>query len=125
MTATIFVQAAQKPCRITTVHPVGRAATAPIMVEPGHEQTIHIHDTQSLFVEELQPGTAPAIDFAGEEPILRFFAYAHLPETLREVSRPFAELANTLCLILSRGPERSVALRKLLESKDAAVRSAL
>jgi hypothetical protein len=125
MTATIFVQAAQKPCRITTVHPVGRAATAPIMVEPGEERRIHIHDTQSLFVEELQPGAAAVVDFAGEEPILRFFTFAHLPENLREVSRPYAQLANTLCLTVSRGPERSVALRKLLESKDAAVRAAL
>jgi hypothetical protein len=59
------------------------------------------------------------------EPILRFFAYDHLPDKLREVSKPFGELAEKLIELLPRNPERSVALRKLLESKDAAVRAAL
>lgn len=58
------------------------------------------------------------------EPVLQFFAYAHLPEHLQEVSRPFAELANHL-LTLPRNPERTVALRKLLEAKDCAVRAML
>jgi len=44
---------------------------------------------------------------------------------LREVSAPFGRLAEELCLNLPRNPERSVALRKLLEAKDAAVRAAL
>jgi hypothetical protein len=59
------------------------------------------------------------------EPILRFFAFGHLPEPLQSVSRPFAELANRICLDLPRNAERSVALRKLLEAKDAAVRAAI
>jgi hypothetical protein len=59
------------------------------------------------------------------EPILQFFGYSHLPEHLQEGSRPFAELANTLVRDLPRNPERTVALRKLLEAKDAAVRALL
>lgn len=59
------------------------------------------------------------------EPILQFFSYAHLPEQLQAVSRPFAELANRLVLDLPRNPERTVALRKLLEAKDATVRALL
>lgn len=59
------------------------------------------------------------------EPILQFFAYAHLPAHLQEVSAPFGDLANTLVLRLPRNPERTVALRKLLEAKDAAVRARL
>ena len=58
------------------------------------------------------------------EPIAQFFAYAHLPPHLQEVSKPFGELAE-LILTLPRNPERTVALRKLLESKDAAVRAKL
>ena len=58
------------------------------------------------------------------EPIMQFFAYAHLPAHLQEVSRPFGELAEAL-LNLPRNPERTVALRKLLEAKDAAVRAKL
>jgi len=55
--------------------------------------------------------------------ILQFFAYAHLPPHLQAVSQPFAELANKLVLDLPRNPELTVALRKLLEAKDAAVRA--
>jgi len=43
---------------------------------------------------------------------------------LQKVSAPFRDLAVAL-LDLPRNPERTVALRKLLESKDAAVRAAL
>lgn len=60
-----------------------------------------------------------------DEPILQYFAYAHLPAHLQKVSRPFWELAHQLVADLPRNPERTVALRKLLESKDAAVRAAI
>jgi len=57
------------------------------------------------------------------EPMLQFFAYAHLPERLQTVSASFSELAHAIVAKLPRNPERTVALRKLLESKDAAVRA--
>jgi hypothetical protein len=60
-----------------------------------------------------------------QDPILQFFAYAHLREDLREVSQPFGELAEKIAELLPQNPERSVALRKLLEAKDAAVRAKL
>ena len=56
--------------------------------------------------------------------VLQFFAYAHLPEHLQAVSKPFCELAERV----ADGPqnaESTVALRKLLEAKDAAVRAVL
>jgi hypothetical protein len=59
------------------------------------------------------------------EPILQFFAYAHLPLHLQAVSKPFGDLAYDLVDKLPRNPERTVALRKLLEAKDAAVRALL
>ncbi len=55
--------------------------------------------------------------------ILQFFAYDHLPQHLQQVSKPFGELAVQLTHELPENPERSVALRKLLEAKDAAVRA--
>ena len=58
-------------------------------------------------------------------PILQFFEYAHLKEPLQAVSMPFGELAKRIVDALPRNPERTVALRKLLEAKDAAVRAAL
>lgn len=58
-----------------------------------------------------------------EEPMLRWFDWAHLPALLQEVSRPFGLMAKGLAFNLPRSAERTVALRKLLEAKDAAVRS--
>jgi hypothetical protein len=73
-----------------------------------------------------------------QEHIMQFFAFEHLPPHLRAVSEPFARLAQAIVgdeagmpagtstqFPLPRNPERTVALRKLLEAKDAAVRAAL
>ncbi|WWT39926.1 hypothetical protein [Microcystis phage Mwe-JY08] len=57
------------------------------------------------------------------EHIMQFFAYSHLPPHLQAVSRPFGELAEKIVADLPRNPERTEALRKLLEAKDAAVRA--
>jgi hypothetical protein len=61
--------------------------------------------------------------------LVPFFDYEHLPEHLAEISSPFHRLVHTLLDSASagnmKGPELTVALRKLLEAKDCAVRSAL
>lgn len=64
--------------------------------------------------------------FAKEAPdhIMQFFAYQHLPIHLQDVSALFFNLAEQIVNRTPRNPERTVALRKLLESKDAAVRAA-
>jgi hypothetical protein len=67
----------------------------------------------------------PPVDSPRYEPILRFFTYTHLPEHLQAISRPFGELAVNVILAQPRSAERTVALRKLLEAKDATVRAAL
>ncbi len=59
------------------------------------------------------------------DPIMQFFKYDHLPESLQGTSKQFSNLAEWIHLSLPRNAERTVALRKLLESKDAAVRAAL
>jgi hypothetical protein len=59
------------------------------------------------------------------EPMLQFFGFDHLKEPLRAVSARFASLAMTIAMELPRNPERTVALRKLLEAKDCAVRALL
>lgn len=60
------------------------------------------------------------------EHIMQFFAFEHLArQDLRDASQPFCELARHVVETLPRNPERTVALRKLLEAKDAAVRALL
>lgn len=74
-----------------------------------------------------------------QEYLLQFFAYEHLPPHLQIVSKPFCDLAHAIVKgdnvtaagevaihgPLPRNPERTVALRKLLEAKDCAVRAVL
>ena len=62
-------------------------------------------------------------DEIGRDPILRFFHYKHLPPVLADVSSSFCTLARFIVDALPRSAERTVALRKLLEAKDAGVRS--
>ena len=57
--------------------------------------------------------------------MLQFFAYAHLPAHLQATSKPFCELAEWIDANLPENPEKTVALRKLLEAKDCGVRSLL
>lgn len=60
-----------------------------------------------------------------QEHILQFFVYEHLPPHLAAVSKPFCVTADWIVATLPRNPERTVALRKLLEAKDAAVRAVI
>lgn len=71
-----------------------------------------------------RPPTGASVETPPPEHITQFFAFGHLPPHLQEVSKPFSELADFI-LTLPRNPERTVALRKLLEAKDAAVRAKL
>lgn len=64
--------------------------------------------------------TAAEIDL---DNVLQFFHYAHLPPTLQAASKPFCELARHMVDNLPRCQQRTIALNKLLEAKDAAVRS--
>ncbi len=71
--------------------------------------------------------------------LLQFFKYDHLPPHLQLVSKPFCDLAHaivkgdnvpeagtvTIGAGLPSNPERTTALRKLLEAKDCAVRAVL
>jgi len=56
---------------------------------------------------------------------LSFFSYSHLPEDLQKVSKPFGVLAENIVRTIETGNQRSNALQRLLEAKDAAVRAAL
>jgi hypothetical protein len=59
------------------------------------------------------------------EPMLQFFERKELPESLREVAEDFHNMAQVIVETLPRNPERTVALRKLLEASDAALRAKL
>lgn len=58
-------------------------------------------------------------------PIIKYFAYDHLPEVLQMVSAPIGDLAKEMDELLPDGPEKSAGLRKLLEAKDCLVRANL
>lgn len=55
--------------------------------------------------------------------ILELFDYTHLSEDLQQVAAPFRDLALAVARVVTQRPsEQLEALRKLLESKDCAVR---
>lgn len=54
------------------------------------------------------------------ERMLQWFSTLGMNQT---VAGPYAILAQRICDTLAPGPERTVALRKLLESRDAAFRA--
>lgn len=56
---------------------------------------------------------------------LKYFNYEHLPEQLKEISKPIGELAYQMENELPDGAEKSAGMRKLLEAKDCFVRSKL
>lgn len=81
--------------------------------------------SQITGLEVIGPFEAPPLAEAERaEPMLQMFRWGHLPANLQGISRPFCQLAYNIALLLPRNPERTVALRKLLEAKDAAVRAA-
>lgn len=73
----------------------------------GHEATL------------ISAGAAPV------KPMLRWFEFAHLPPKLQAISAPFGGIAGFICESVPASAERTVALRKLLEAKDAAVGASL
>jgi hypothetical protein len=62
------------------------------------------------------------VNSSDREWLEQFFSFEHLKPELKDVSRPFCATAQWLIQNLERNPERTTALRKLLEAKDAAVR---
>lgn len=56
-------------------------------------------------------------------PLLRFFRHDHLQGEERTVAARFTTLANMLADDLPTGSEKATALRKLMESRDAALRA--
>ena len=68
---------------------------------------------------------SPAVAVPDADPLLQFFAFAHLTPFLKEISQPFGVLAHDMVVLLPRNAERSAMLRKLLEAKDCAVRAKL
>jgi len=71
--------------------------------------------------EDVTPGSV----YGEVSELLDYFATAHLPPHLAEISAPFGDLARLLVLRLVPGTELRAGLRKLLEAKDCAVRQAV
>lgn len=62
-------------------------------------------------------------DYEADYPVVQFFKWDHLPPEKAQFSKPFGELALQLCQTLPKNSETTKALDRLLEAKDAAVRS--
>lgn len=57
---------------------------------------------------------------------LQWLTFGHLPERLRDFSRPFYQTAAELITVITTdSPELTTALNKLIEAKDSAVRAGI
>lgn len=86
-----------------------------------------LRNTEPAPADEPDPPRPPRAGVAllEAEHVGQFFRHAHLPPALAAVSAPFAALAEQLVRDLPANPQRELALQRLLESKDAAVRARL
>jgi len=109
------------------IDPCGGSTSIGRLVQSAGWFGIPAGSVHEVFKESIMPsGNASDVLLVPQEDrMMKWFAYEHLPEHLKVVSVKFYEVAASLCAILESGPERTVALRKLLEAKDAAVRSRL
>ena len=62
-------------------------------------------------------------DFGTGERMMKWLSYEHLPADLVPCVKSYNDLGMQICQHIPAGPERTVALRKLIESKDCAVRA--
>ena len=76
---------------------------------------------QDVFVTK-PDGTPRHPSIAG---VLKHFRYAHLPEHLQAISRPFGQLAFLMADTLPENPDLTCGLRDLLAAKDNCVRAKL
>lgn len=56
------------------------------------------------------------------ENIMKYFSFDHLPPHLQDVSRNFFNLANYVEKTMPNCSQKNLALQKILEAKDCAVR---
>jgi len=64
--------------------------------------------------------------FPGVRDALQWLTYAHLPEALRDFSRPFYRLAVTLIdRIRTDSPELTTSLNAIIAAKDSAMRAGI
>ena len=90
------------------------------------ESSVNVTDETARREHEGAVRQALRSDLIKRYGILAFFAWDHLPNKLRDVSKPFAELAWAMAERETSHPaEVAAGLRKLLEAKDCAVRAAL
>lgn len=90
------------------------------MPEAGHEDPRMAEVGKQL--EDFKADVEKALD---SNPIMKHFAFAHLPPHLQAVSAPICALAEVMATELPGCAEKSAGLRKLLEAKDCFVRAAL
>lgn len=123
MTTTVQIQAHCDQSREVVVKIIdGATVCEQFKLQDGEEAGRVVYENRCISVREELKTPVAAV---APDQIMQFFAYDHLPAHLQAVSAPFGQLAQQIVSTLPRNPERTVALRKLLEAKDAAVRALL
>lgn len=115
------VDASKKTQVVLKLEPIADCLTIGFGAKLEHEKKLTVKGFVKTNTTQ-SPALQEDSSLAGD-PMLRWFSYDHLPDSLRRVSVRFFELAHNICAACEPGVERTAALRKLLEAKDAAVRA--
>lgn len=99
--------------------PVGSTSESETVSE--NVENVEYQSAQYVPNHELQPLTLTVDKKINH--MMRYFDFKHLPTHLQPISEKFFDMATWLDLCLVDGPEKTVAIRKLLEAKDCAVRA--
>jgi len=100
-----------------------RLTVRPGSLEPEHPVSIDLPRDYALDLADMIVANAhPQLPL--KDDLAQFFAWDHLPQYLQPVSRMFGVLAQRI-MMLPKNPERTAAIRHLLEAKDCAVRAVL
>lgn len=91
------------------------------VVELGRVDSLQTDGDTAMSPDDTSTADIPVLT-ESTDPIAQFFTAAYLAPAQQVIARPYTDVAAWL-LTLPRNPERTVALRKLLESMDAALRA--
>jgi hypothetical protein len=95
-----------------------------VYLDANHRPTDQRHAVMVRVITDM-PSESQPIGESKPHYLLQFFDTRHLRDELQRVSAPFQTMAQALDLSLPDNPEKTTALRKLLEAKDCAVRAML
>ena len=111
-----------EPCGFAGCSECGDTADTLVVETPVSDGVPGSGDTPMPCAMPVSPRVLTA-DRPPREPIMQFFSWSEMVGVAADIGRRYSELAEYVHAELNRNPERTVALRELLNSRTAALRA--